>query len=235
MAVVDKVKEKLEETIDSLRDEVAELSKKLREKLKGAGEEMKETAEELTQEVKTLTEKVKTLGLDRREGKKVRVRVDKKMAPTQYPISESRRTAERLFMDFYQEFGRNRRARWNIPAALPSDAFSTDWFRVDMCETDEEVHVTAELPGVERKDVEITVTEDRLTIRGEKKAKEEKRGRDYYHLERYHGAFHRSILLPCEVDADRVDAYFRDGVLAVNLAKTKAGREQTKKIRVRTG
>ena len=235
MAVVDKVKEKFEETIEGLRDEVAELSKKVTEKLKGAGEEMKETAEELTQEVKALTEKVKTLGLDRRKDKKVRMRVDEKTAPIQYPISEFRRTAERLFMDFYQEFGRNRRARWNIPAALPADSFSTDWFRVDMCETDEEVHVTAELPGVERKDVEVTITEDRLTIRGEKKAQEEKKGRDYYHLERYHGAFHRSILLPCEVDADRVEAYFRDGILTVNLAKTKASREQTKKIRVRTG
>lgn len=241
MAITEKMKEKLDdaskelkETVDGLRQQVEHLSDKVKDKLKGAGEEMKETVEELTHEIKELKEKVGDLIPHRRKVHRLPVRVDQKDRPLNSRL-EVQQTADRLFEDLYREFAGSRRVRWNIPMALPSDAFSTDWFRVDMYETDEDVRVTAELPGVNRRDVEVNLDGDRLTVRGEKMSEQEKRGRNSYHLERYYGGFHRSILLPCQVDPDRVEATFENGVLRVNLPKTATGRERSKKIRVRSG
>jgi HSP20 family protein len=104
-----------------------------------------------------------------------------------------------------------------------------------MDETDEEIRITAELPGVDKDNIDVSVTGDRVTIRGEKKEKEEKKGRGYYKLERSYGSFHRSFYLPCEIESDSVDASFKDGLLTVNLPKSAAARESVKKIPVRTG
>jgi len=240
MAITEKMKEKLDDaskelrdTVDGLRQQVEHLSDKVKDKLKGAGEEMKETVEELTQQIKELKGKVGDLIPHRRKIHRLPVRVDQK-GRYQNSMAELQQTADRLFYDLYREFASTRRVRWDIPMALPSDSFSTDWFRVDMCETDEDVQVTAELSGVSRRDVEVNLDRDRLTVRGEKRSKQEKKGGNYYHLERYYGGFHRSILLPCEVDSERVEASFENGVLRVNLPKTAVSRERTKKIRVRT-
>ena len=70
--------------------------------------------------------------------------------------------------------------RWNIPTAPPSDVFSADWFRVDMYETDEDVQLVAELPGVDRNDVEISLDGDKLTVRGEKKSQQERKAQNYH-------------------------------------------------------
>ena len=101
---------------------------------------------------------------------------------------------------------------------------------VDVSETDNEIRLTAELPGVDREDLEVSVSNDRLTIRGEKKKQHEKSDQDFYRLERYYGSFQRTIPLPCEVESDQVDASFKDGILSVVLKKTKAAQKRTKKI-----
>jgi HSP20 family protein len=239
MAITEKMKEKLDEaskelkdTVEGLRQQVERLSDKVKDKVKGTSEEMRETVEELTQEIKELKEKVADLIPRRRKSEQLPVSVNQKDHELQ-SFAELQRTADRLFDDLFREFGRSRRVRWDIPMALPSDAFSTDWLRVEMCERDQDVQVTAELPGVDKKDIEISLDRDRLILRGEKKSEQKRKGQNYYHVERYYGGFHRSILLPCEVDSDRVEATFKDGILRINLPKSAKGLEQTKKIQVR--
>jgi HSP20 family protein len=83
--------------------------------------------------------------------------------------------------------------------------------------------------------IDVSVADDRITIRGEKREEEERKERGYYRLERSYGSFQRSFYLPCEVEADRVDASFKDGVLTVKLPKSAAARERIMKIPVRTG
>lgn len=244
MAVSEKAKEKLDEAgkeikeaIDNLRQEVAELTNKAKEKLKGAGEEMRESAEELNQELKGLSEKVKDLIPKRRKKSQLPVRVDKypEFQPDAWeqPFLELSKAADRLFDDFFRSF-RWPMAEWRSPWGLTTDVFGTDWPRVDMDETDEEIRITAELPGVDKDNIDVSVTDDRITISGEKKEQEEKKERGYYKLERSYGSFQRSFYLPCEVESDRVEASFKDGVLAVKLPKSAAARERIKKIPVRS-
>jgi len=245
MTVSEKAKERLDEAskeikeaVDNLKDDVAELTNKVKEKLKGAGEETREAAQELTREVKTLSEKVKELIPKKRKQTRLPVDVDR---PIEYqadmweqPFLELRKATDRLFEDFFRTFRAplpERRSPWGLAGGI----FGSDWPRVDMDETDEEIRITAELPGVDRDDIEVSVSDDRITIRGEKKEQEEKKGRRYYTLERSYGYFQRSFYLPYEVESDGVDASFKDGVLTVKLAKPAAAREGIKKIPVRTG
>lgn len=92
---------------------------------------------------------------------------------------------------------------------------------VDVYETDGELVVKAELPGMSSKDVDITLTDDSLTIKGEKKQAEEVKGDNYYRRETVYGAFQRTIPLPVAVKQDKVKATFKDGVLEIRLPKEK--------------
>lgn len=103
--------------------------------------------------------------------------------------------------------------------------------RVDVTEEPEAYHVSAELPGVKKDDVQVTLHEDVLTIRGEKKEEREEKKKDYYQAERSYGSFSRSIRLPGDVQADKIHASFKDGVLDVQLPKSKEGRVE-KRIEV---
>lgn len=91
---------------------------------------------------------------------------------------------------------------------------------IDMHEDDKNLYITAELPGIEKDDIKISLHNDVLTISGEKKREEKKENENYYHLEMCYGAFNRSITLPVEVDSDRVEANFKNGVLKIQLAKS---------------
>jgi HSP20 family protein len=91
--------------------------------------------------------------------------------------------------------------------------------KVDVAETKDEVHVTADLPGLSEKDIEVTLSEGHLHIRGEKRAEKEEKDKNYHCIERSYGSFQRSIALPAEVDNEKVDASFKNGVLAVILPK----------------
>jgi HSP20 family protein len=100
---------------------------------------------------------------------------------------------------------------------------------VDVSETDAAVRVTAELPGVQTKDVDISLTDDLLTIRGEKKSEQSETKRDYHRVERSYGTFTRTVRLPAAVDTDKVEATFKEGVLTITMPK----REQTKTRKVK--
>ncbi len=103
---------------------------------------------------------------------------------------------------------------------------------VDVKETDKAIEIEAELPGVEEKDVQVTLEDKVLTIKGEKKAEKEETKKDYYSCERSYGSFLRSFELPANVDAGKVDATFSKGVLKVTVPKVVAA--QPKKIEVKT-
>ncbi len=105
--------------------------------------------------------------------------------------------------------------------------------RTDVVETDKEIQVNMELPGINPKDVEINVAGGLLTVRGEKKQESEQKHRDYHYLERQFGGFERSFQLPTSVDPDKVQADYKNGVLTVRLEKQPHA--QAKRIPVKTG
>ncbi len=97
---------------------------------------------------------------------------------------------------------------------------------VDIYEEDNEVIVKAEVPGINRDDIKVTVTENTLTIAGEKKQEEKVEKKDYHRIERSYGTFSRSFRLPENVDGDKAKAKFKDGVLEIRLPKVKESRER---------
>ena len=91
--------------------------------------------------------------------------------------------------------------------------------RVDVSETDKEITVAAELPGVDEKDLDLSLVDDVLTIKGEKKQEREEKRESYQLTERSYGRFHRSMRLPFEPDAKKIKATFKSGVLTVTVPK----------------
>lgn len=109
-----------------------------------------------------------------------------------------------------------------------------DWSpKVNVADTERELQVTAELPGVEEKDVEVTVDNGALTIKGEKKAEKEEKGKNYYRAERSFGSFERVLPLSRDIVQDKVEATFKNGVLTVKLPKTAEAIQAKKKIPVK--
>ena len=104
---------------------------------------------------------------------------------------------------------------------------------VDVAEKDKAYEITVELPGMDEKDIEVTVANGVLTIKGEKKEEKEEKQKDYYVSERHYGSFARSFRIPEDADANRIEARFEKGVLAVTLAKTPAAQQTQQKIAVK--
>jgi HSP20 family protein len=103
---------------------------------------------------------------------------------------------------------------------------------VDVAETTDAIQVTAELPGLNENDIDVTLSDGHLVIRGEKHAESESKEKNFHRIERSFGSFQRSIPLPAEVDAQKVDASFKNGVLNVTLPKV-ATSSSGKKIEVK--
>ncbi len=104
---------------------------------------------------------------------------------------------------------------------------------VEVEETEKEIKVSAELPGIEEKDVNVSLTDDALTIRGEKKTEKEENRKGFYRSERTFGSFQRVLPLPCEVVADKVEAKFKNGVLSIVLPKAPSAQKEAKKIQIK--
>jgi HSP20 family protein len=144
------------------------------------------------------------------------------------PLASLHGEIDRLFEDFWRGFGgplTSPESRWQLGEALP---------RIDETEDEEGYHITAELPGLEEKDVEVTLAEGVLTIRGEKKEEAEETKKDYFRRERTFGAFRRSLTVPSEVDAERITAKMKNGVLAVDLPKRPEAKKKAKRIAIET-
>lgn len=149
-----------------------------------------------------------------------------------------RREAESPFLALQDEMNRLFDRFWRgLPAPFEGAEWPAAGFtpRVDVTETDNDVRVSAELPGMDQKDIDVTISRDTLTIRGEKKEETETRKEGYFHAERYFGSFQRTVPLPREVVTDKARATFRNGVLTVVLPKTEEVKTETRKVEVRSG
>jgi len=106
---------------------------------------------------------------------------------------------------------------------------------VDIAETAKGYEITAELPGIDEKNVEVKYADGILTIKGEKKDEKEEKKENYYLSERNYGSFQRSFRVPDGVEADKVEASFKNGVLTVTLPKTPEAQKKEKRIEIRQG
>ena len=107
--------------------------------------------------------------------------------------------------------------------------------KIDVAETKDGIEVTAELPGVEEKDVDITLSNDMLIVRGEKKVERDEKEKNWHLVERSYGSFSRTIALPYEPDPAQVDAKFEKGVLRIRLPKPPEVAKKEKKIAIKSG
>jgi len=107
--------------------------------------------------------------------------------------------------------------------------------KVDVSETDKEVQVKADLPGIDEKDIEVTLSDGVLTIKGERKEEKEEKDekKSYHRVERSYGLYSRSIALPSEVEEDKVKAEFAKGVLTIKMPKSAKAKSKVKKISVK--
>ncbi len=102
--------------------------------------------------------------------------------------------------------------------------------KVDVIDRDEEVVVRAEVPGVEKEDLDVSVSDNAVTIKGQTKREEKEEKGDYYRCEISRGAFTRTVMLPGVVDADKAKAQFKDGVLELTLPKVEEAKRRTVRI-----
>ena len=138
------------------------------------------------------------------------------------PFNYLRNQVNRVFDDF-----------WGEPSLAPSrEMVAGFWPQVDVTETDKEIKVSAEIPGVESKDIDVSVEEGMLTIKGKKKYEREEKEKDQYRMERSYGSFERAIELPAEVDESKAKAEFKKGVLRLTLPKRPGAPSRRKKIPV---
>lgn len=148
---------------------------------------------------------------------------DRSAAGASNPFTSLQREIDRLFDDFSRGFPAMTAFGNNGSSLMPS---------IDVSETDKEIEITAELPGLEEKDVQINVADNLLTIRGEKKAEKEEKDKNYRLVERSYGSFERTLELPDGVNADAIKASIAKGVLKVTVQKPAPA--QAKKIEVKS-
>jgi len=140
---------------------------------------------------------------------------------------------DRLFEDFWKGSGRDSLMTTPWHSAVAPWAHSEVMPRIDETEDEKAFHIQVELPGMDRDDVDITLSNGVLTIRGEKKREDEEKGKDFYRKERSFGVFRRSLPIPAEVDESKIDASFKKGVLYIELPKTEEARKKVTHIDVK--
>ena len=143
------------------------------------------------------------------------------------PFENLRTQVDRLFHDFetgvlQSPLYRDVESLWRRDVAFPVTP------AIDIVEKENAFEITAELPGLDAKNIELSLTDDILTIKGEKKEEKEEKTKDRYVSERRYGSFRRSLQLPSSVDSGKIDARFMSGVLAITLPKSaEAQKKQT--------
>lgn len=141
------------------------------------------------------------------------------------PLVSFQREINRMFDDFFDGISLS-------PSRVGRESFFVP--RVNVSESDKEITVSAELPGVDEKDVEVTLDRGLLTIRGEKKEEKEEQGKGYYYAERSSGSFHREIPVPEGLDEKNVKASFNKGVLKVVIPLLPEASSGRKSIPIKT-
>lgn len=152
-----------------------------------------------------------------------------------HPVRSLRSQIDRVFDEFADWFP------WRVGerALAQRPAFATASFgfavpAVDVTEREDAFELTAEVPGAEQKDIEVVVEDDMLIVRGEKKAEREEKKKDYHFSERTYGAFHRAFQLPAQVQADKISASFKNGVLKVMLPKSAEAKSRQRRVEIQS-
>jgi HSP20 family protein len=143
-----------------------------------------------------------------------------------HPFYSLQRQMNSLFDDFFSGFD-------VAPRSLAQGGFNAFTPSIDVKESDKEFTIRAELPGVEEKDIEVTVTHDAVTIKGEKKEEKEDKGKNYYYMERSYGSFNRVIPLSSETDANKAEAGFKNGVLNITVPKSQTAKAKGTKVPIK--
>ena len=144
-----------------------------------------------------------------------------------HPLDVFQREMNRLFDDFFKGAGLK-------PWSEEMEDIGAFNPQVNMTEDDKSITVSAELPGLEEKDIEISLSKDSLTIKGEKKEENEHKGKEAYYMERSYGAFTRVLPIPKEVNTEKAEASFKKGVLTITLPKLEKEKQSQKKIKIKT-
>ncbi len=145
------------------------------------------------------------------------------------PLAELYQRMNDLFTEFFEDGAGL--VRWD-PAESGASMIAMPTF--DVAETDKDIDVRVELPGLDEKDIEITLDENILTIRGEKKQERTEKKKNYYLSECRYGQFHRAVPLPAGIDRDKAKAAFKKGVLRITLPKTEAAQTDRRQIAIET-
>lgn len=142
------------------------------------------------------------------------------------PVRSLRQEVDRLFEDFFRGWPRP----WSGGLlAAEEGAFAP---KVDLKETEKELVLSAEVPGLQKEDLGVNIMEDSVTISGERKAEKETKKEGYYYKETSQGAFQRVIPLPCPIVADKAKAKLKDGVLTLTLPKAAPSKTRSVEIKV---
>jgi len=142
------------------------------------------------------------------------------------PFLSLHREVNRLFDDVFRGFGSG------LPSLGSFSAFGGSWPNVEISDGEKEIRVTAEVPGLDEKDVEVLLNDGVLTLKGEKRSETEDKDRQF--SERFYGRFERRIPLGYEVQDDKVDARSKNGVLTVILPKSEKAQSQVKRIAIKS-
>jgi len=140
-------------------------------------------------------------------------------------FGDLQRDINRVFSDFFTDVETRPLGQWVTGRLVPS---------MDIAETDKAFEVKAELPGMDEKDVEITIADGLLTIKGEKKDETEEKDKSFHRVERSYGSFQRTLSLPANVDEEKISADFAKGVLEVTLPKSREAAKGPKKIGIKS-
>ncbi len=155
--------------------------------------------------------------------------------PSVQPFKALRKEVDRLFEDFDRGFWRSPfRSSWSLEPFFRAEVKWPAVPTVDVAETENEFKVTAELPGMDEKNVEVTLANNILTIKGEKTEEKQEKKPDYHVQERHYGLFERRFPVPESVDAAKIEAIFKQGVLTVVLPKTAEAKKPEQKIEVKS-
>jgi len=159
----------------------------------------------------------------------------KKTAPTQTNVPDVwnsfRGEMDRLFDRFgFPSLGRMFDME---PSWRPASSFSFAAPAIDMSEDEKAYRISAELPGIDAKDIDVSVSGDTLVLKGEKRQEKEEKDKNYHFSERSYGTFQRSFQLPPSIDRNKVSADFSKGVLTIRLPKTAEAQQPAKKIEVK--
>ncbi|MFO8058847.1 MAG: Hsp20/alpha crystallin family protein [bacterium] len=147
------------------------------------------------------------------------------LSPREYadPFTAFQREMNRMFDSFFGDAGL---------APFSGREILTEFEpRVNVKEKKDKIEVTAELPGMKEDDVELSLDGNNLVLKGEKKHERESDEEGYHVVERGYGSFYRRIPVPSEIDEDKVEAEFKDGVLNVTLPKTETGKQKSIKVK----